>query len=177
MIYNIWFSFSLPIEQITIWSGYNDLPEVISTSTLRLFADDSLLYRQVRNQTDSNDLQKDLSALEEWESKWQMSFHPAKCTVICISTNRCNVLDTHYFLHGHKLEVVDSNKYLGVTLSEDLIWRKHVEATSSKASRTLGFLRHTFRDCNKSVREQTYTTMVRPTLEYASAAWDPYTSD
>jgi len=28
-----------------------------------------------------------------------------------------------------------------------------------------------------SVREQTYTTMVRPTLEYASAAWDPYTSD
>ena len=106
-----------------------------------------------------------------------MSFHPAKCTVICISTNRRNILDTHYFLHGHKLEVVDSNKYPGVTLSEDLSWRKHVEATSSKASRTLGFLRHNFRDCNKSVREQTYTTMVRPTLEYASAAWDPYTSD
>jgi hypothetical protein len=53
-----------------------------------------------------NDLQKDLSALEEWENKWQMSFHPAKCTVIRISTNRRNVLDTHYFLHGHKLEVV-----------------------------------------------------------------------
>ena len=47
----------------------NDLPEVVSTSTLRLFADDSLLYRQVRNQTDSKDLQNDLSALEEWESK------------------------------------------------------------------------------------------------------------
>jgi hypothetical protein len=42
----------------------------ISTSTLRLFADDSLLYRQVGNQTDSNDFQKDLSALEEWEDKW-----------------------------------------------------------------------------------------------------------
>ena len=150
----------------------NDLPEVVSTSTLHLFADDSLLYRQVRNQTDSNDLQKDLSALEEWENKWQMSFHPAKCTVIRISTNRRNILDTHYFLHGHKLEVVDSSKYLGVTLrlSEDLSGRKHVEATSSKASRTLGFLHRNFRDCNKSVREQAYTTMVRPTLEYASAA-------
>ena len=56
-------------------------------------------------------------------------------------------------------------------------WRKHVEATSFKAFRTLGFLRRNFRDCNKSVREQTYTTMVRPTLEYAPAAWDPYTSD
>jgi hypothetical protein len=48
----------------------NDLPEVVSTSTLRLFADDSLLYRQVMNQSDSNDFQKDLSALEEWENKW-----------------------------------------------------------------------------------------------------------
>jgi hypothetical protein len=66
-----------------------------------------------------------------------MSFHPAKCTVIHISTNRRNVIDTRYFLHGHRLEVVDSRKYLGVTLSEDLSWRKHVEATSSKASRTL----------------------------------------
>jgi hypothetical protein len=35
-----------------------------------------------------------------------------------------------------------------------------VEATSSKASRTLGFLHPNFRDCNKSVREQAYTTMV-----------------
>jgi hypothetical protein len=25
--------------------------------------------------------------------------------------------------------------------------------------------------------EQAYTTVVRPTLEYASAAWDPYISD
>jgi hypothetical protein len=57
-------------------------------------------------------------------------------------------------------------------------WKlKHVEATSSKASRTLGFMRRNFRDCNKSVREQAYTTMVQPTLEYASAAWDPYASD
>ena len=48
----------------------SDLPEVVSTSTLRLFADDSLLYRQVMNQSDSNDFQKDLSVLEEWENKW-----------------------------------------------------------------------------------------------------------
>ena len=48
----------------------NDLPEVVSTSILRLFTDDSLLYRQLRNQSDSNDFQKDLSALEEWENKW-----------------------------------------------------------------------------------------------------------
>ena len=42
-------------------------------------------------------------------------FSPSKMHCHRINTNRRNVLDTHYFLHGHKLEVADSNKYLGVT--------------------------------------------------------------
>lgn len=100
----------------------NDLPKVVSTSTLRLFAYDSLLYRQVRNQTT---FRRPISTRKKWENKWQMSFHPAKCTVVRISTNKHNFLDTHYFLHEPKLEVVDNNKYLGATLSEDLSWRKH----------------------------------------------------
>ena len=29
-------------------------------------------------------------------------------------------------------------------------------------------------DCPRSVRETAYKTLVRPTLEYGSAAWDPY---
>jgi hypothetical protein len=97
-----------PLDPPLLWSPWknstvDNIFLVFKNTTLCLFADDSLLHRQVKNQTDSNDLQKDLSALEEWESKWQMSFHPAKCTVIRISTNRRNVLDTHYFLHGHKV--------------------------------------------------------------------------
>ena len=48
-----------------------------------------------------------------------MSFHPQKCTVIRIATNQRHVIPTQYTLHGHTLEVVDSAKYLGVTISED----------------------------------------------------------
>ena len=58
-----------------------------------------------------------------------------------------------------------------------MTWRKHVEATAAKASRTLGFLRRNLRECSKPVREAAYTSMVRPTLEYASSAWDPYTTE
>ena len=68
-----------------------------------------------------------------------MTFHPAKCTVIRISTNRRQIINTSYQLHVHTLEVVDSSKYLGVTISEDLTWRKHIEDTATKANKTLGF--------------------------------------
>ena len=155
----------------------NDLPDVVTSSDTRLFADDSLLYRRIRDNQDITKLQKDLSSLEEWESQWQMTFHPEKCTVLRISTSRQTNIESNYFLHGHQLQVMDSSKYLGVTLSNDLTWRKHVEATAAKASRTLGFLRRNLRECSKPVREAAYTSMVRPTLEYASSAWDPYTTE
>ena len=45
-----------------------------------------------------------------------------KCQVIRICTNKPFQRETTYTLHGHILEAVDSAKYLGVTISEDLQW-------------------------------------------------------
>ena len=44
----------------------NDLPEVTKSSNARIFADDTLLFRPITKQHDSDLLQQDLTALEEW---------------------------------------------------------------------------------------------------------------
>ena len=64
-----------------------------------------------------------------------------------------------------------------MTLSDDLKWEKHTQATAAKASHTLDFLRHNVRDCSKQVCATTYKSMVRPTMEYASTSWDPYKTE
>ena len=51
----------------------NDLPEWAKHSDTRLFADDSLLFRQIKNQRDADLLQQNLKAMEDWEKTWQMS--------------------------------------------------------------------------------------------------------
>lgn len=150
----------------------NDLPEVVQ-SNVKLFADDCLVYRTICSTSDTVQLQQDLSALEKWERDWQMAFHPQKCTTIHISRKR-HPIKASYHLHGHTLEEVPSGKYLGVTISEDLSWREHINATSAKATRSVGFLRRNLRNCPKSIRSQAFTTLVRPVLEYASVVWDPY---
>ena len=38
----------------------------------------------------------------------------------------------------------------------------------------MGFLRRNFREGTPKVKTATYTKLVCPTLEYASAVWDPY---
>lgn len=75
---------------------------------------------------------------------------------------------TRYNLNDHHLEVVNSNKYLGVAISEDLTWVKHIQDVAGKTNKTPGFLRRNLRDCNTLVKVATYTTMVKLVIEYAS---------
>ena len=69
---------------------------------------------------------------------------------------------------------MDSSKYLGDTISEDLNWRKHIDDTVNKANKTLGFVRRNLSDCSVPVKSAAYATMVRPRLEYSSTVWDPH---
>ena len=150
----------------------NDLPMKVS-STTRLFADDSLLYRRIRSPEDARILQEDLDKLQDWEKEWQMSFNPIKCEVNRI-TNKRNPIRTSYQIHGHDLTVAKTGKYLGVTISSDLSWNAHVDATVKKANNSLSFLRRNLARCPKDVKAQSYQTMVRPILVYASTSWDPH---
>ena len=49
----------------------NDLPQVVQ-SQVCLFADDCLIYRPIKSQTDHITLQNDLLELEKWADKWGM---------------------------------------------------------------------------------------------------------
>ena len=57
-------------------------------STVRLFADDTILYRGIRSQSDTHILQEDLKMLEEWESNRQMSFNVSKYHVLSVSKRK-----------------------------------------------------------------------------------------
>ncbi|MEW8548097.1 MAG: reverse transcriptase family protein, partial [Candidatus Thiodiazotropha sp.] len=151
----------------------NDLPERVS-STARLFADDSLLYRRIKSEQDQRALQEDLVNLEKWEEDWQMSFNPSKCEVIRISKRRHQMTGS-YSIHGHQLVFVKSGKYLGVTLTDNLSWNDHVDQVVKKANNSLAFLRRNLSSCPSQTKAQCYQSLVRPSLEYASTAWDPYT--
>ena len=56
----------------------NDLPDNIRSSA-RLFADDCVLYRNIKSPIDCQILQDDLNSLSQWETDWQMKFNVAKC--------------------------------------------------------------------------------------------------
>ena len=73
-----------------------------------------------------------------------MEFNPSKCQVLHISGAR-QPIHSQYTLHGEILEYVDCARYLGVRISKDLSWNTHISQTTSKANRTLGFVKRNVR--------------------------------
>ena len=89
----------------------NDLPSVVS-SKVRLFADDCLIYKNMKNKQDQITLPKDLNLLEHRGNTWGMRFNAAKCNIMRVSRTR----DPKLFNYSLTGQVMDA-KYLGVTLT------------------------------------------------------------
>ncbi len=153
-------------------SYINDMPDSVK-SKVRLFADDTIVYLTIKSNTDAQTLQHDLTCLERWESDWSMEFNPDKCEVLRISRKR-NPTIFPYSLHNITLNSADSSKYLGITISKDLTWTKHINSITNKAKNSLRFLRRNVKTPNKRVKEVAYKTYVRPQLEYCSTIWHPW---
>ena len=150
----------------------NDISSDIE-SEIRLFADDCVCYREIKDKEDTMKLQRDIDRLGSWARKWGMRFQPVKCNMMQLTRKRINKIHASYTLEGTDLENVESIKYLGVTISSDLRWNTHASNVCTKANRTLGFLRRNLHSCPKEVKEAAYKGLVRPVLDYGSSVWDP----
>ena len=82
-----------------------------------------------------------------------------------LTNKRINKIEASYTLEGTVWENVDSIKYLGVTITNDLKRNTHITNICTKANRTLVFLKNLF-SCPQYVNEAEYKGLVRPVLEY-----------
>ena len=83
-------------------------------------------------------------------------------------------LEFEYTLKGETLVNVSSIPHFGVCLSETLEREAHINKITSKANSTLGFLWRNLKACPPKLRETAYFSLVRSSLEYSSAVWDPF---
>ena len=152
----------------------NDIGEMIDSNTrVKLFADDCLLFRPIREPKDQTQLQEDLNHLKSWADTWQMSFNPQKCEAMHITRSRKTKPHT-YQIMGVNLKDVDQCRYLGVQLSSNMSWSNHISRTVNDANKILGVVRRNLSKCDPTVKQAAYLALVRPKLEYAASVWDPH---
>ena len=98
----------------------------------------------------------------EYQSSLYLSFHPDKCQVLRI-TNKRKPIIFYYTLHDQNiLATVTQAKYLGVTITNDLNWKQHVENITKSANKALGFLRRNLGIHSVKSKEQAYILLYKP---------------
>ena len=83
-------------------------------------------------------------------------------------------IEFDYTLHQQRLEQVQSAKYSGLTITDDLDWGQHLYEISAKSTKTLCFLWRKLAFAPMHTKEGAYKSLVRPKLEYAAPFWHPY---
>ena len=150
----------------------NDVPNTLE-SPCALFADNTIIYRPVRDITDSSILQRDLDRVLLWCVSNGMKLNVNKTKVMRISCSRKNIVEPVYLLNGAHIESVLQTKYLGVIINTKLSWDDHVEYITRRANRLLGLITSMPSGLATSALLALYKSLVLPILEYGLPAWNP----
>ena len=99
-----------------------------------------------------------------------------KCKIMHIGKRNSN---WHYHISdekGKRYQISETKleKDLGLYISSNLKWNEQSNRAASKANSLLGMLKRTFTCRDPELWKTLYTSYIRPQLEYAIAAWNPY---
>ena len=150
----------------------NDLPDCLTSDKCKLyiFADDVKCLSEITSYNDCAILQSNLQRIYEWSVTWQLPLSITKCNVISFSVPG-NKMSFNYAIGNQSLAVVDEISDLGVLLSCDLSFAKHINRTCSKARLRANMILKCFVSRDKSILYKAFVSYVRPILEYCSNVW------
>ena len=108
----------------------NDLPENL-LSTMKLFADDSSIFTQVTDVTQTQTiLERDLKTISEWGHQWKMVFNPdlsKQAVEVIFSVKRNKPVHPPLSFNDIPVARERSTKHLGLFLDEKLSFNKHIK--------------------------------------------------
>ena len=102
------------------------MPEGI-LSSLKLFADDTKLYRVIKLETDREVLQQDINRLVKWTEVWQLPLNASKCKTLTLG--RGNEGYDYLMQVGDSSSViakVTEERDLGLLCDSDLNFTNHI---------------------------------------------------
>jgi hypothetical protein len=86
----------------------------VTWSQLSDFADDSIIYRKIMNDSDMETLHIDLDRLGQWAVETVVKINPGKSNAVSFTRARVKV-PLHYFSGDQRIPEARFCKYLGIT--------------------------------------------------------------
>jgi len=113
----------------------NDLVDALKQFgvCVKLFADDVKVYIRVLNNCDVQQLQRALDALANWEDVWQLGISVSNCKCSVVNIGKSIVPLSSLHIRNNVLNVTKIGTDLGITVTDDLKPRAHIDSAVTKA--------------------------------------------
>ena len=157
----------------------NDLPQCLSKTEPRLFADDT-------NLTTSGDsiphletaVNSDLENLRKWLIANRLTLNVAKTEFMLIGSKQMiksiSDLQLNVIIENKPVKRVIECKTLGVTLDQHLSWKSNTENICNKITSGISALRRLKEFIDRKTLVSVYNAIVRPYFDYCCEVWDVF---
>ena len=82
-----------------------------------------------------------INYLATWALKWQLRFNVAKCTIMRFTRSLSPLVFSYNLPNNHSLSTSTQYSYFGILLDNKLSWSSHINYITTKANKTLNFLK------------------------------------
>ena len=141
-----------------------------SFSTIK-YVDDTTIV-EILSIGEESQMQKTLDMINVWSQENELFLNATKTKEVLVNFNKKEIPISQLNINGELIQQVLDSKLLGITISRDLKWDKHVSNIYSKAAKRLHYLRLLKRSgVPPSDLCKVYISLIRSVLEYACPIW------
>ena len=153
-----------------------DIDANVAESSVRSFADDTRVAKEIKDLHSSTKLQSDTNSIYKWAEDNNMQFNEDKFEVLRYKTNKNIVQDTtsYHASDGSLIKESPSVRDLGVILSTDCTFQKHISETIQKMKNMSNWILRTFQTRDSVTLCTLWKTLVLPIHDYCSQLWSPH---
>ena len=152
----------------------DDLDCDLIHSVASKYADDTRVTAKISNPEEAECFQAELNdKIYPWGPVNNMCLNGDKFEHLHVGNNLHHVKSLYTDPSGNTIVEKEHIKDLGVTLSNNLTWAKHIEEVVSKARVMSGWALRTFSTRKQDPMITIWNIQVRPILDYCSPLWSP----
>ena len=153
-----------------------DIDRNIASSFISSFADDTRVGKGITSEADIRLLQADLESIYRWSQENNMMFNSDKFELLRYKSKDTKVLQTttsYASDNGGAIEEQTHVRDLGITMSNDATFTKHIEEKCSAMKSKIAWIMRTFKSRARLPMLTLWKTQVMCHLDYCSQLWSP----
>ena len=157
----------------------NDLPNCLTNTEARLFADDTNITAAGNNIKEvEGAINSDLENLYKWLTANKLSLNVTKTEFLLIGSNQIlKSISNHQHnisIAENQIKQVSDSKTLGIIVDENLNWKKNTDNICKKITSGLGAVRRIKEFVDQKTLLSIYNAIIQPYFDYCCEVWNVF---